>query len=102
MADGASLLFLRPQTPDQRSLQPAAEACLHFRNWFWGAFRSDWHCHLEARAVLVAGVVDGRLPFGTDVAFPGYVGDVGVRVRTFSDGGASWLEQFRVHVDGME
>jgi Prokaryotic cytochrome b561 len=95
-------VFLRPQTPDQGSLQPAAEACIHLRDWPGSAFGIDRHCNLEARAVFLAGVVDGRLPSGAAVAFPDHVGDAGVRVWAFGDGGASWLEQFRLHVDGME
>src|SRR5512144_385960 len=102
MADGAPLLFLRPQTANQGSLQPAAKARIHLRDWPGSALGVDGGCHLEARAVFLAGVVDGRLPSGTLVAFPDHVGDVGVCVWAFGDGGASWLEQLRLHVDGME
>src|SRR6266496_1843261 len=102
MADGAPLLLLRPQTANQGSLQPAAEARLHLCNWVGRALGADRPGNLEASAVFVAGVDDGRLPSGTVVAFPDHVGDVGVRAWAFGDGGPSWLEQLRLHVDGME
>src|SRR5258708_1219624 len=102
MADGASLLFLRPQTANQGSLQPAAEACIHLRGWPGSALGTDRHCNVEARAVLVGGVADGWVLSCVVVGFPDHVRDVGVRVRTFGDGGPSWLEQLRLHVDGME
>src|SRR5215469_5027558 len=102
MANGAPLLFLRPQTANHGSLQPAAETRVYLRDWAGSALGADWLCNLEARAVLMVGVVDGRLSPGTVVAFPDHVGDVGVRVRTSGDGGPAWLEQLRLHVDGIE
>ena len=39
VADGAPLLFLRPQAAGQGSLQPAAEARLHFRDCAWACCR---------------------------------------------------------------
>ena len=45
---------------------------------------------------------DGRLPSGKVMAFPDYVGDARVRVRASGNGGPAWLEQLRLHVDGME
>ena len=44
----------------------------------------------------------GGFHLGALVAFPGHVGDVGVRVRTSGDGGSAWLEQLRLDVDRME
>src|ERR1700745_578368 len=54
MVDGAPLLFLRPKTPNQGSLQPAAEARLHLRDWAGSALGADGPRDLEASAVFVA------------------------------------------------
>ena len=102
VADGAPLLLLRPQAADKGSLQPATEARVHLRDWARRAVGADRPRSLEAGAVFLAGVDDGRLPLGAAVAFPDHVGDAGVCVRTFGDGGPAWLEQLRLHVDGME
>jgi len=86
------LLFLRTQATGEGSLQPTAEACVHVRNRTGctvGAYRFRG---MEAGAVFLAGVDDGRLPLGAAVAFPGYVGDSGVCVWAFSNGNSAWLE----------
>ena len=66
------------------------------------AFDANGACCLEASAVVLAGVADGRISLGAAVAFPDHVGDAGVCLWPFGDGGPAWLEQFCLHVNGME
>src|SRR5581483_2104077 len=102
VADGEALFFLRQKTCGDRSLQSAAETRLHDHHRAGRAVGADWDRNLETGAIFVASLADGRIPLGAPVALPGDVGDAGVRVRTPGHGGASRLEQFRVHADGLE
>src|SRR5579862_1369956 len=102
VANGAPLLLLRSEAACEGGLQPATEARVHLCDCFGCAVGADRSRRLETGAVFLAGVDDGRLPLGAALAFPDHVGDAGVCFRTFGDGGPAWLEQFRLHVDGME
>ncbi len=102
LANGAPLFFLWPQACGEGSLQSTAKACLHLRFHTWCLVGSYGHRYLEAGAIFLAGVADGRLPLCPVVAFCGYVGAAGFRVRTFGHGGAARLEQFCFNVHRME
>src|SRR5579872_5166550 len=102
LANGAPLLLVRSEATCQRGLQPPTEARVHLCDCFGCAVGADGPRSLEAGAVFLAGVDDGRLPLGAALAFRDHVGDAGVCLRTFGDGGPAWLEQFRFHVNGME
>src|SRR5215813_8526321 len=56
VADGAALLFLRAQTANEGTLQPAAEARVHLRAGPGSALGAHGPRDLEAGAVFVAGV----------------------------------------------
>ncbi len=74
------------------SLQPAAETRLHVGHCIRRPFGVDRFCDLEASAVLLAGVADGRIPSGAIVAFSDHVGDARFCVWPSGDGGIAWLE----------
>src|SRR5579872_4552359 len=102
VANGAPLLLVRSKATCERGLQPATEARVHLCDCSGRTVGADRSRSLETGAVFLAGVDDGRLPLGAALAFPHHVGDAGVCFRTFGDGASAWLEQFRLHVDGME
>src|SRR5579872_1646790 len=102
VADGAPLLLLWSEAACERGLQPATEVRVHLCDCFGCAVSADRSRGLETGPVFLAGMDDGRLPLGAALAFPHHVGDAGVCFRTFGDGGPAWLEQFRLHVHGME
>ena len=57
---------------------------------------------VEARAVFLAGLDDGRIPLCAHLAFCGDVGDFVFCAGTFSDGDFAWMEQFRFHDHRLE
>ena len=69
--------FFGPEAGAARSLQPATETRLHNGDRAGRVIGADRVSDLEAGAVFVAGVADGRLSLGAVVAFRGDVGDVG-------------------------
>ena len=102
MANGAPLLLLRSETACEGGLQPATEARVHLCDCLGSTVGADGPRNLEAGAVFLVGVDDGRVPSGAPLAFPDHVGAPGVCFRTSGNGGPAWLEQFCLHVDGME
>ena len=84
--------FFGPKPMVPRSLQPAAETGVHVSSrpgCFVGADRT---CGMEAGAVFLAGLDDGRLSLGPDLAFCRDVGDSVFPSRTPGHGGLARLE----------
>src|SRR6266496_4421303 len=102
VADGEALLFLRPEARGARGLQPSTEACVYDGDRSGSAFGAHRARHLEAGAVFVAGVDDGRIPLGALVALRGDVGSFGIRAWTSGDGDLARLEQLCFDADGLE
>src|SRR5579863_3389085 len=92
VAHGVPLFFLRTETTGNGSLQPAAEACLHVRNRAGCPVSSNRLSDMEACAVFLVGVDDGRFPSCSPMAFSDHVGDTRILVRTPGDGGPARLE----------
>ncbi len=94
--------FFGPKPPVREAYNPLQKHAYTSAIALGCAVGADRSRGLETGAVFLAGVDDGRLPLGAALAFPDHVGDAGVCFRTFGDGGPAWLEQFRLHVNGME
>ena len=102
VADGSTLFFLWSEAAGSRSLQPSAEAGLHRGDRAGGALGSDRARGVEAGAVFLAGLDDGRIPLCAHLAFCGDVGDFVFCAGTSGDGDFAWMEQFRFHDHGLE
>src|SRR5579862_4439786 len=102
LAHGPLLFLLRPEASRHRGIQLSAETRLYVGHRTRSAFNLDRFCRLEAGAILLAGVVDGRVSPGKGVAFPGDVGADGLRLRAPDHGRSAWLEQFHVHAHRVE
>src|SRR5207237_474279 len=61
VADGAALFFLRAEAGGERGLQPPAETCVHLRHRARRFISADGDCDLEAGAVFMVGMDDGRV-----------------------------------------
>ena len=62
------------------------------RNCAWRSVSAHRDCNLEAGAVFLAGVDDGRISLCAALAFPDHVGIDRVCVWALGDGGPSWME----------
>src|SRR5580704_18920472 len=102
MAHGAPLLLLRAEASHNRSLQSAPKISLLVRDRAGRVVRPHGPCRVEAGAVFLAGMDDGRIPPGAGVAFRRDVGNSLFLAGTSRDGRAAWLEEFHVHAHGME
>jgi hypothetical protein len=92
LAHGALLLLLWTQAGCPRGLQSAAKTGVYVRAGSGGLVRVDRVCGVEAGAVFLAGLDDGRLPLGPDMAFCRDVGDFILPSGTPRHGSSSRLE----------
>ena len=102
VADGSALFFLWSEATGSRSLQPAAEAGLHGRDRAGSSLGAYRACGVEACAVFLAGLDDGRISLRAHLAFRSNVGNFVFCAGASGDGDFAWLEQFCFHDHGLE
>ena len=74
MADGEALFFIWSETAGEEAYNPLQKHAYTSRS-VWSALGADRACDLEAGAVFVAGLADGRISLGADMALHRHVGD---------------------------
>ena len=92
VADGEALFLFRAEAALREAYNPLQKQAYTTCDRAGRVVGADRAGGVEAGAVFVAGVADGRISLGAAVAFSDDVGDFGVCVRASGDGDAAWLE----------
>src|SRR5437016_2473934 len=102
VADGATLLLVRTQTGVEGTLQSAAEARIYLDRRLRRGLDSHWLGDVQAGAIRVAWLDNGRLRSRAAVALPRALRFPVLHSRTPHHGAGSRLEQLRGDADGLE
>src|SRR6202166_987265 len=102
MAHDPALFFFRGQAGANGSVQPAPEDGLHVGDSPRAVIHPYRNRPLQSCAIFPLRFADGWIPLGPGLASLRSVRIALVRIGAPDHGDPSWMEQFRLHADGLE